>query len=246
MSIIESIQLLYESQIQCTRAARSGMFYPIFIREGQFVGVGKPLPLGEPRSKATIPADTVAVWPIRTDGSEGRWQVGPERLSELFARAYAKVGKSRGERHPAIMYLKSGEIELIEHEGDEAELKISARTMWNRPSHNAGSYGSTLLRTIIPERKFPFPKSLYAVEDCLRFFVAGKQRATILDFFAGSGTTAHAVMRLNRQDGGRRQCISVTNNEVAADEQTALRKACVPATKNGRNGAFAITLRSRA
>ena len=47
----------------------------------------------------------------------------------------------------------------------------------------------------------------------------------ILDFFSGSGTTAHAVMRLNRQDGGRRQCISVTNNEVAADEQTALRKA---------------------
>lgn len=62
------------------------------------------------------------------------------------------------------------------------------------------------------------------VEDCLRFFVADKPEATILDFFSGSGTTAHAVMRLNRQDGGRRQCISVTNNEVAADEQAALRK----------------------
>jgi adenine-specific DNA-methyltransferase len=49
--------------------------------------------------------------------------------------------------------------------------------------------------------------------------------AIILDFFAGSGTTAHAVMRLNRQDGGRRQCILVTNNEVAADEQAALRAA---------------------
>ena len=49
--------------------------------------------------------------------------------------------------------------------------------------------------------------------------------AIILDFFSGSGTTAHAVMRLNRQDGGRRQCISITNNEVAADEQATLRKA---------------------
>lgn len=77
----------------------------------------------------------------------------------------------------------------------------------------------------MPDRKFPFPKSLYAVEDSLRFFVAGKPNATILDFFSGSGTTAHAVMRLNRQDGGRRQCISITNNEVAADEQSALRKA---------------------
>jgi adenine-specific DNA-methyltransferase len=65
---------------------------------------------------------------------------------------------------------------------------------------------------------------VYAVEDALRFFVANKTDAIVLDFFAGSGTTAHAVMRLNRQDGGRRQCISVTNNEVAADEQKALRE----------------------
>jgi adenine-specific DNA-methyltransferase len=48
--------------------------------------------------------------------------------------------------------------------------------------------------------------------------------AVILDFFSGSGTTAHAVMRLNKQDGGRRQCISVTNNEVGADEQKKLRE----------------------
>ena len=80
-------------------------------------------------------------------------------------------------------------------------------------------------QTIVPAtRRFPFPKSLYAVEDALRFFVKDKPEAVILDFFSGSGTTAHAVMRLNRQDGGRRQCISVTNNEVAADEQAALRK----------------------
>jgi adenine-specific DNA-methyltransferase len=71
-------------------------------------------------------------------------------------------------------------------------------------------------------RRFPFPKSLYAVEDTLRFFVADKPDALIVDFFAGSGTTAHAVMRLNHQDGGHRRCICVTNNEVSADEQKAL------------------------
>jgi adenine-specific DNA-methyltransferase len=65
---------------------------------------------------------------------------------------------------------------------------------------------------------------LYAVEDALRFFVANRPNAVILDFFSGSGTTAHAVMRLNRQDGGQRQSISVTNNEVAADEQKSLRE----------------------
>src|SRR5262249_49857658 len=66
--------------------------------------------------------------------------------------------------------------------------------------------------------------SLYAVEDSLRFFVVNKPEAIVLDFFSGSGTTAHAVMRLNKQDGGKRQCISVTNNEVGADEQKALRE----------------------
>jgi adenine-specific DNA-methyltransferase len=91
-------------------------------------------------------------------------------------------------------------------------------------SHNAENGGSLVLSKLIPGRRFPFPKSLYAVEDALRFFVGEKQNAVVLDFFAGSGTTNHAVMRLNRQDGGRRQCISVTNNEVAADEQKALRE----------------------
>src|SRR5690606_15892401 len=91
-------------------------------------------------------------------------------------------------------------------------------------SHNAEICGTDLLKGLIGERAFPFPKSLFAVEDCLRLFVADKPNAIILDFFSGSGTTAHAVMRLNRQDGGRRQCISVTNNEVAADEHAALRK----------------------
>lgn len=62
------------------------------------------------------------------------------------------------------------------------------------------------------------------MEDTLRFAIAGKPAAVVLDFFSGSGTTAHAIMRLNKQDGGRRQCISVTNNEVGADEQGKLRK----------------------
>jgi len=69
---------------------------------------------------------------------------------------------------------------------------------------------------------FPFPKSLYAEEDAIRIAVGNKPDAVVIDFFVGSGTTAHAVMRLNRQDGGRRQAIVVTNNEVSADEAKSL------------------------
>ena len=62
--------------------------------------------------------------------------------------------------------------------------------------------------------KFPFPKSLYSVADCLKVSGADNPKALILDFFAGSGTTFHATALLNSEDGGRRRCILVTNNEV--------------------------------
>ncbi len=130
--------------------------------------------------------------------------------------------------------IKRGEIEVVGQDQNGALLLKQSDTIervknpvsvWNQRSHNAGAGGSNIVRSVIPGRRFPFPKSLYAVEDALRFFVVDKPDAVDLDFFSGSGTTAHAVMRLNRQDDGRRQCISVTNNEVAADEQAALRKA---------------------
>ena len=72
--------------------------------------------------------------------------------------------------------------------------------------------------------------------------LSDKPNAVVLDFFAGSGTTAHAVTRLNRQDGGRRQSIMVTNNEVSADEATALaRRGLRPAIRSGRRWASSST-----
>ncbi len=120
-----------------------------------------------------------------------------------------------------VGYTESGAANLVEVSGGSLR---AAKTTWNRTSHNAGWHGSKLLASMLPGRSFPYPKSLYAVEDALRFFVKNNPTAIVLDFFSGSGTTAHAVMRLNRQDGGTRQCISVTNNEVGVDEQKSLRK----------------------
>jgi adenine-specific DNA-methyltransferase len=97
-------------------------------------------------------------------------------------------------------------------------------TQWDKESHNAQSNGTGILGALIPGRKFPYAKSLYAVEDVLRLVVGANTEAVVIDFFAGSGTAAHAVMRLNKQDRGRRRAIIVTNNEVAADEQRALRE----------------------
>ena len=81
-----------------------------------------------------------------------------------------------------------------------------------------------MLNSIIGTGRFSFPKSLYAVHDTIRFFVANKPNALIVDFFAGSGTTLHAVNLLNAEDGGHRRCIMVTNNEVSEQEAKTLTK----------------------
>lgn len=217
-----------------TRASREDMFYPVIIEKEtrRIIEIGHPPGSGNPIPDIKHRDDQIVKWPIRTDGTEGRWQLGRDTLAKVLTAGMARVGKSY-----AITYLKGGvrkqitDGEIVRDGSDkfgypiyksEKETLSWPRTLWNKRSHNASVYGSTLLRSIIPGRKFPFPKSLYAVEDTLRFFVSNKANAVILDFFSGSGTTAHAMMRLNKQDGGSRQCISVTNNEVSADEQNAL------------------------
>ena len=99
-----------------------------------------------------------------------------------------------------------------------------------------------------PSRSFPFPKVALCSRGCAcDSSSTDKPDAVILDFFSGSGTTAHAVMRLNRQDGGRRQCICVTNNEVGADEQKALREQGLrPGDPEWEQWASATTSPSRA
>ncbi len=91
-------------------------------------------------------------------------------------------------------------------------------------SHSASEHGSSFIKNVLPGRKFTYPKSLYAVHDAIRFITKEKKDAIIVDFFAGSGTTLHAVNLLNAEDNGHRRCIMVTNNEVSADESKALLK----------------------
>lgn len=224
------------------RAHRPNGFYPLFISaaDGSLEAVGEPIPLEQDRLTVVPPAGTWAAWPLDPNGEEGRWQVSSARLREQLSEGTAALRKAdEASGSASIVYLKGGDLAAVRAgafnvDGRDAEGKLivlptavatrKAKTMWLMPSHDASAHGTALLSRFLTGRKFPFPKSLYAVEDSLRFFVVDKPNATVLDFFSGSGTTAHAVMRLNKQDGGKRQCISVTNNEVSADEQKTLRK----------------------
>lgn len=224
------------------RGARPRQFYPVFVdqRTGYIHSIGDEITNDVDRKTVPSPIGTFAVWPLLPNGTEGLWGITPDTARAYLAQGYLRARNYKPETHyVAVQYLPSGtvaalasgDIELTGRDEDGAVVAsyksakgVIPKRVWNMASHNAETGGTGLLSRLVPGRRFPFPKSLFAVEDVLRFFVADKPDATILDFFAGSGTTAHAVMRLNKQDGGRRKAIVITNNEVAADEQTALRK----------------------
>lgn len=222
------------------RIDRPSLFYPIFVSEDgkRIVGTGTAIGLSDDWHSVIAPPNTCAIWPIRPSGEEGRWQISSESVMELYRKGYIRLGKFT-KTGMALTYLKSGEQSKVESgvfsivgyrddgsviEGDmETARTFIPGTSWNIISHNATYHGSQLLNKVLGEKRFDFPKSLYAVHDALRFFVANKPNALIVDFFAGSGTTLHAVNLLNAEDGGHRCCIMVTNNEVSADEAKMLK-----------------------
>lgn len=226
---------LQRSGTATLRSDRPNMFYPIFLNSdgSKIVGVGESIPLGVSRDSICAPDGQIAIWPIFPDGREGRWRLGRETLIDLIEKHYVHIGKVQGDR-AAITYLAQGEQAKVENgdfpivgynpDGsiivDESgyEARFIPGTQWWITTHDATQKGTKMLNDIIGHR-FTFPKSVYAVHDAIRFFVANKPNALILDFFSGSGTTLHAVNLLNAGDCGKRRCIMVTNNEISAEER---------------------------
>ena len=223
------------------RSDRPNLFYPlIFNSDGtKIISVGEPLDKKDhPVSSLEKKNNEIWLWPIKEDGTEGNWQLSNTEVKERLSKGYIKIGKMKENTIP-VSYLKRGSIQKIEDEevkllgydeksgtvivdASEYSREFVPGSQWDIETHDATYHGSQLLNKIIGKR-FSFPKSLYAVHDAIRFFVANKPNALIVDFFAGSGTTLHAVNLLNAEDGGKRQCIMVTNNEVSDEESKQLR-----------------------
>lgn len=235
---------LKRSDLASRRGTTKGgvmQFYPIYIDKvsGKIAHVGDYLTPDEDINNVPTIEGTVPVFPIRDNGTEMNWGLIREELTKRLEKGYVRVGKyapNKPQKY-SISYLTTGVISDIE--SGKAEVQSCASdgsvkayyiedkksfptTQWSISSHDAKNYGTGIIRSLLPNRNFSFPKSLYAVEYVLRIFVANKPNALIVDFFAGSGTTLHAVNLLNAEDGGHRRCIMVTNNEVSADEAKAL------------------------
>ena len=230
--------LLKRSGTNSERRHSPGGFYPIYINpeNNKIEKVGQPLPTGT--SKAPQIDSWVSLLPIRQNGTEGNWQWATSTFIERMNQGRVRIG-GNAQKGYTVYILKDGEYskitngefciidrginnEIIVDDIDTEQVMAVPGDIWKTASHDSTQYGSRLIGNIFTTKRFTFPKSLYAVKDCVYFFTAYKPNALIVDFFAGSGTTLHAVNLLNAEDGGHRRCIMVTNNEVSDDEAKAL------------------------
>jgi len=230
----------YESR-RGTVKGGTQQFYPIYIDEKTeaIVHIGEPLPVEQDRNTVPKIDGAVAVFPVKNDGTEMNWAVTPDTLKTLIDHHFVRVRKNtKGKPQQYLLHyisyvqieaIKEGKATIEGYNDDGTAIVVEEEghivrpgSAWNVSSHNAGTYGSEVLASVIGDKRFTFPKSIYSVVDVLRYFVSGKTNALVVDFFAGSGTTLHAVNLLNAEDSGNRRCIMVTNNEVSAAEVKTL------------------------
>jgi adenine specific DNA methylase Mod len=177
------------------------MFYPIFIGE-RTIRIPKVNWNAEDQEWIALEAPTkeeITIYPIDEDGFERRWKWGIDRAMKEINEM--KVEKDRNGE--LAVYIKSRPHE----EG------MLPSTWWDRKEYSATDYGTALLKNLFGKlRVFSYPKSIYAVADSLRVMNVNDEDI-VLDFFAGSGTTAQAVIYLNKLDTKKRKYILV---EMAA------------------------------
>ena len=135
------------------------------------------------------------VFPITNNGKEMAWKNIQETFIELNKNNYFEAKK---EGSKIVIYHKYREQQVL-------------KNVWTDKKYQSEFHGTNLLKKIFGDKRFDYPKSLYLVMDILK--ITSKDDSVILDFFAGSGTTGHAVLELNKEDGGNRQFMLCTNNE---------------------------------
>jgi len=171
----------------------SNRYYPIFFDEKT----------GRLSTKKRYKTE---IFPIDTDGQKRIWRRDKDVIDQMSQEGDVFAKKTK---YGLQVYFKF-------YGGLEGE---TPKSFWDDAKYSASEHGTQTLDRILGTRElFQFPKSPYAVMDCIRV-ASAKPDAIVLDFFAGSGTTAQAVLQLNQADGGKRQFILCTNNEnkIASD-----------------------------
>ena len=172
------------------RTDAKNCFYPVIVKDGEIVGFGEVCP-DDFHPTQTEWADGIAyVYPIDNGGVERKWRYARQSVDGIAGLLRAR--ESNG----------GYQIEI----GKDFGLY---RTVWTDKRYDSNEYGTKMVNSLVPGAGFTFPKSLWAVYDPVEAVTGLDKDAIILDFFAGSATTAHAVMQLNADDGGNRRFIMV-------------------------------------
>jgi len=192
---------LRDSGSESFRKDAANCFYPISVKDDKIVGFGEvpsddyhPSAANEEKRSKERNGEIIHVWPIDSDGRERKWRYARQTIEEI-ADQLTVVKTDAG-----IQIYLSKNFQM-------------ARTVWYGSQFDASEYGTKVLQDILGKRaseKFKYPKSIHLIVETLRHSeIINKGKGTILDFFAGSGTTGHAVINLNREDGGRRKYVLV-------------------------------------
>lgn len=171
------------------RTDAKNCFYPIIVEDEKIVGFGDVSPDDYHPQQTVYEEGKYYIYPIDVRGVERKWRYARQTVESI--REMLRVKKT-----------KTGfDIELGKTFGVH-------KTVWTDSRYDASVNGTQLLKEILPDTKFTYPKSIYNVIDCINAVVREDKKAIILDFFGGSGTTGHAVMEINK-DGGHRKFILV-------------------------------------
>ncbi len=141
-----------------------------------------------PGKRAIEKEGKVYVYPVDNDGVERKWRYAQQSANKVLHLMKAK---------------KVNGVYDIQLGKDFRQYK----TVWSGAKYDANEYGTKLIKSLVPNSKFSFPKSLWNVYDCLYAAVGDNPNAIVLDYHAGSGTTGHAVLEMNKSDNGNRRFI---------------------------------------
>ncbi|MBI5409381.1 MAG: site-specific DNA-methyltransferase, partial [Nitrospirae bacterium] len=174
---------------ESTRESARNCFYPIFIKKNNIIGFGEVCQDNfHPKANENLSGGIIAIYPIDSNGIERKWRNARNTIESI--RDALKIKEKDGVKY--VIRLKN---------------EYRQKTVWDDTKYNSNVYGSKLLGDILGEKIFAFPKSLYTVKDSIAASTFSEDNALILDYFAGSGTTGHATINLNREDGGNRKFI---------------------------------------
>ena len=190
------------------RNTAKNCFYPIIIKNGKITSAGDVCDENFHPKKIEKNGSEIYIYPIDSNGVERKWRYAKDSFESI--KDYLII---------------EGDVNF-DFDIKLPQINASYKTVWVNSKYDAGTYGKKILNQIVPNNGFDFPKSLYNVQDCI---LAGSQNnSLILDFFPGSGTTAHAIIDLNRNnpESKRKYILTELGNHFNTVILPRIKKVC--------------------